>query len=53
MLVLARKPNEAIILEAPNLKPITITVLENGRIGIDAPAEVQIVRNELLQDSTG
>jgi len=37
-------------LEHPNIESITITVLENGYIGIDAPAEVQIIREELLQD---
>ena len=50
MLVLGRNPGESIILEHPNIEPITITVLENGKIGIDAPAEVQIIREELLHD---
>ena len=34
MLVLTRKPGEAIILEHPDIERITITVLENGRVGL-------------------
>ncbi|MEN8712561.1 MAG: carbon storage regulator [Arenicellales bacterium] len=52
MLVLTRKPGESIILKHPDIEPIILTVLENGRLGIDAPAEVQIIREELLKDST-
>jgi len=52
MLVLTRKPNESIILEMPGIEPVTITVLENGKIGIEAPDEVQIIKEELLEDST-
>ena len=48
MLVLSRKPNEEIVLDGN----ITITVLAitdgRVRIGIDAPLEVSIVREELL-----
>lgn len=47
MLVIARKPGERVCLG----DDITITVLEiNGssvRLGIDAPAEVQIYRHEI------
>ncbi|GMR05652.1 MAG: hypothetical protein BMS9Abin25_0227 [Gammaproteobacteria bacterium] len=52
MLLLTRKSGESVILEAPNLEPIKITLFENGRIGFDAPEEVQIIREELLEDST-
>ncbi len=47
MLVLSRKPEESIIID----DRITITVLEiradRIRIGIEAPREVPIVREEL------
>ncbi|MFN8187071.1 MAG: carbon storage regulator CsrA [Gaiellales bacterium] len=47
MLVIARKPGERICLG----DDITVTVLEvsgsSVRLGIDAPAEVQIYRHEL------
>lgn len=33
MLVLTRKPGEAVVLQYPDTERITITVLENGRIG--------------------
>mgnify|MGYP001816700960 CR=1 FL=1 len=36
MLVLSRKPGESLILEIPGIEPITVTVLDNGKIGIDA-----------------
>ena len=49
MLILGRKPNESIILEVPGHKPITITMLENGKLGFDAPDEVKIIREELLE----
>ncbi|MBC7238481.1 MAG: carbon storage regulator [Chloroflexi bacterium] len=49
MLVLSRKLNEKIILA----NGITLTVLavkgKNVRIGIDAPRDVVILREELLQ----
>ena len=51
MLVLTRKPGEAIILEVPGIEPISVTVLENGKIGIDAEDCVKIAREELLNDS--
>ena len=52
MLLLNRKPGEPIILEIININPITITLMENGKIGIDAEDCVKIVREELLNDST-
>ena len=52
MLLLTRKPGESFILEISNINPITITLMENGKIGIDAEDCVKIVREELLNDST-
>ena len=52
MLVLTRIPGESIILENPNIDPISITVMENGKIKIDSEDCVKIVREELLIDST-
>jgi carbon storage regulator len=49
MLVLSRKPEERIVID----ERITITILEiHGdriRIGIDAPKEVPILREELIK----
>ena len=49
MLQLTRRPNESIIIDGS----ITVTVVEiNGnqvRIGIEAPKEVKIFREELLE----
>ena len=48
MLVLSRKNQESIVIDGR----ITITILDFGRkgarLGITAPAELSIVRNELL-----
>jgi sRNA-binding carbon storage regulator CsrA len=52
MLLLTRKPGESFILEIPNINPITITLMENGKIGFDAEDHVKLVREELLNDST-
>ena len=50
MLKLTRRPGESLILE----DDIRVTILgQNGshiRIGIDAPEDVHIVRDELLED---
>ena len=51
MLVLTRRPGESLVLTLPNdlgIESITVTMLDNGKIGIDAPDEVEIVRSELL-----
>lgn len=49
MLILRRKPGESLILN-DNIK---VTVLESGgdgvRLAIDAPKEVQILREELVE----
>jgi sRNA-binding carbon storage regulator CsrA len=39
-------------LEIPGIDPVKITMFEKGKIGIDAPDEVKIIREELLEDST-
>ena len=52
MLVLTRRPGESLILTFPEeigLEPVEVTILEDRKIGIDAPDEVDIVRSELLQ----
>ena len=53
MLVLRRKTGEAIILN----QVITIRVLnvegDRVKLGIDAPPDVIVVREELLEDRTG
>ena len=52
MLVIKRNTHESFTLELPSGEKITITKLERGRIGIDAPKDVLILRDELL-DKTG
>ncbi|MDO4571134.1 MAG: carbon storage regulator [Planctomycetia bacterium] len=51
MLVLARKKNESIIVTAENGESITIVVKNIGRgvvrVGIDAPKDTLVVREEL------
>jgi carbon storage regulator len=53
MLILTRRPGESLILELPGGEQITVTVLEvkgnQVRIGTDAPGDVTIVREELLE----
>jgi len=52
MLVVTRRPGETLIIETPAGEQITVTVLEvkgnQVRIGTDAPADIAIVRDELL-----
>ena len=52
MLILARRAGESIIIELPTGEQITDTVLgikgNQVRIGTDAPDEIAIVREELL-----
>lgn len=47
MLVLSRKPNEAIMIG--NDIKVTVVQCTGGRVrlGIDAPSEVKVLRNEL------
>ena len=51
MLVLTRRPGESLILTFPDelgLEPVEISVFEGGKIGIDEPEEIEILRSELL-----
>lgn len=53
MLVISREVNEKIFLTLPDGQAIVITLVEIGRgqrarIGINAPREVTILREELL-----
>ena len=50
MLVLSRKPGEAIVFPGTNTVIRIVDVRSNGtvRIGIDAPPEVEVIREELL-----
>ena len=53
MIVITRRPGESLIIELPTGEQIEITVLTNTsnqvRIGTDAPADMKIVREELLE----
>ena len=53
MLILTRRPGETLIIETPAGKQIKVTVLEvkgnQVRIGTDAPDDIAIVREELLE----
>jgi len=49
MLVLSRKPLQSIMI-GPDIKITIVTVERNQvRIGIEAPRDVTILRNELLE----
>ena len=54
MLILSRRIGETLILELPTGEQIDVVLLEvkgsQGRLGIDAPPEVHIVREELVAD---
>jgi len=53
MLILTRRPNEAIIIELPTGETIKVAVLSvkpnQVRIGTDAPDDIKIVKEELLE----
>ena len=53
MLILSRRPSETLIIELPTGERIEVTVLEvkgnQVRIGTDAPDEISILREELLE----
>ncbi len=55
MLVLSRRVGESLILMGVGNSDITITVTDifggKVKIGIDAPAEVKILRSELLDET--
>ena len=52
MLILTRRPGETIIIETPTGEKITVAVLgvkgNQIRIGMDAPKDVTILREELV-----
>jgi carbon storage regulator len=53
MLILTRRPGETLIIELPNGERIDVTVLgvkgNQVRLGTEAPDDVPIVREELLE----
>ena len=53
MLIVTRRPGESIVIELPDGEQIAITVLEvkgkQVRLGTDAPDDVPIVREELVE----
>ena len=53
MLILTRRPGESIIIETPTGERIQVTVLgvkgNQVRIGTEAPDDISIVREELLE----
>ena len=53
MLILTRRPGESLIIELPTGEQIKVTVLEvkgnQIRIGTNAPDDIAIVREELLE----
>jgi carbon storage regulator len=52
MLVLSRKPNEGIVLPGLGVTVRVLSIKGNAvRIGIEAPHDVQVVREELLEPS--
>jgi carbon storage regulator CsrA len=55
MLVLSRKCNESIILNAGTENEITVQVLQvvgkRVRLGFTAPSTVEITRSELIQEA--
>jgi len=57
MLTVARKPNQAIIIQTPDGDELRIVVnnfrLDQIKISIDAPQEYTINREELMTDSVG
>ena len=56
MLVVTRRPGEAIVIELPTGELIEVVVLSVDanqiKLGIDAPDEVLILREELLEALT-
>jgi len=51
MLVLTRRDGETILLRLPGGEEIEITLISGGpcRLGITAPADVEVVRTELAE----
>jgi carbon storage regulator CsrA len=56
MLILSRRPGESLILETSDGPiQVTLTYIDEerwqGKIGIDAPQSVKVLREELLDDA--
>ena len=53
MLVITRRPGEAIVIELPSGELIEVTVVRvkgnQVRLGTDAPKQLPVVREELLE----
>ena len=56
MLILTRRPGESLIIKLPTGEQIKVTVLgvkgNQVRIGTDAPENITILREELLESDT-
>lgn len=54
MLVLRRKKGSKIILRVPGLKEeVVISILDgSAKVGVEAPPEVEILRDDLVEDGT-
>ena len=56
MLILTRRPGESLIIKLPTGEKIKVTVLgvkgNQVRIGTDAPENIAILREELLESDT-
>ena len=56
MLILTRRPSETLIIELPTGEQVQVTVLgikgNQIKIGTDAPDDIAIVREELLERLT-
>lgn len=50
MLVIKRRDGESFVLEGSgeSLRSVTVKQLSGGRIGIEAPKDVRIIRSELI-----
>ena len=55
MLILTRRPGESLIIELPTGEQIKVAVLgvkgNQVRIGTDAPGDIAIMREELLEST--
>ena len=49
MLILKRKPGEALVIRTP-FGPIIIKSLRQERLGIEAPAGMEVLREELCNE---
>ncbi len=53
MLVLSRKRQQVVVIELPDDRKVTLVVIDirgdKVRLGIDAPLDINVVRQELLE----